>query len=229
MKFKAVIFDLNGTLIDTFSQSEYESVLGEMATILKAPHDEFIKSWFDTFRERITGTLDAPPGIVKYICDKLNIGATEGEIKRATKVRLDYTINNMIPRPGSIELITSLKSVGYKIGLISDCSIETPKIWPDTVFAPLFDVTIFSCVVGIKKPNPLIYLKAIEQLGVVPQECLYIGDGESQELTGALRVGMNPVLLRMSDKTTDKYFLEREECWNGPVIESFEEVWHLLE
>ena len=228
MKYKAVIFDLFGTIINTFSQAEYEEVLIDMASILHAPAREFSQLWFDSFKERMTGELDTPRGSIEYICKKLKLDVTEEEIEHASLVRLDFSARNMTPRPCAIDIITRLKSGGYKTGLISDCSQEIPKAWSQTAFAPLFDVTVFSCLAGMKKPDPRIYLMATEKLGVAPQECMYIGDGSSQELTGALQVGMSPVLIRVSGETVDSHFVDREEGWNGPVIESLEEIPELL-
>ena len=91
----------------------------------------------------------------------------------------------MKPRTGSLEVLASLKSKEYKIGLISDCTAETPLAWQNTPFAPFFDATVFSCRAGIKKPDPRIYEMATTRLGVGPQYCLYIGDGSSRELSGA--------------------------------------------
>jgi putative hydrolase of the HAD superfamily len=228
MRYKAVIFDLFGTIIDTFSQAEYEEVLSEMADILNAPASKFSQLWFDSFKERMTGDLDTPRGSIEYILRKLNLEVTEEEIEHASQVRLDFSARNMTPRTGAIEIITRLKSSGYKTGLISDCSQEIPKAWPQTAFAPLFDVTVFSCLVGMKKPDPRIYLMAAKKLGVTPQECVYIGDGSSQELTGALKVGMSPVLISVPNDTVDSHFIDREEGWNGPVIESLEEIPNFL-
>ena len=57
---------------------------------------------------------------------------------------------------------------------------------------------------------------------------MYIGDGDSNELTGALQVGMYPVMIRVPDETVDTYFVHREEKWEGPVIKSLWEVLDLL-
>lgn len=227
MKYEAVIFDLFGTLIDNFSRQEYESVLMEMASTLAVPYDEFTLLWFDTFHQRITGALPTPESNIEYICQKLGIQVNDTQIKLAGRVRLDYTVRSFKPRPGSVEVLAHLKSEGYKTGLISDCSSEIPKVWANTPLAPLFDVAVFSCLAGIKKPNPRIYQKATEQLGVEPQTCLYVGDGSSQELTGASQVGMNPVLIRVPDESVDAHFIDREE-WDGPVISSLAEILTLL-
>jgi putative hydrolase of the HAD superfamily len=227
-KYKAIIFDLFGTLIDNFSRPEYESVLAEVASILAAPPDEFTRLWLDTFPLRNTGVIPTPRANMEYLCQKLGLQATENQIEQAIRVRLDLTVRTMKPRPSSVEVLTQLKSEGYKTGLISDCSGETPMVWGNTPLAPLFDVTVFSCQAGMKKPDPRIYLMATDQLGVEPKNCLYIGDGSSQELTGAAQVGMHPVLIRVPDESVDDHFVDREENWNGPTISSLQEVLNLL-
>ena len=228
MKYSAIIFDLFGTLIENFSRSEYEEVLKEIASTLDAPHDEFVQLWLDTFQQRTTGVLPTPRANTEYLCQKLGLNATDTQNEHAVQVRLDLTVRAMKPRPGSVEVIAQLKKENYKIGLISDCSGEAPMAWQGTPFAPLFDVTVFSCQAGIKKPDPRIYYMATEKLGIEPHDCLYIGDGSSQELTGAAQVGMHPVLLRVPDEPVDAYFVSREEDWEGPVISSLQEVLYLV-
>ena len=44
------------------------------------------------------------------------------------------------------------------------------------------------------KPEPEIYLRTAEALGVEPADCFFVGDGANDELAGAERVGMTPVL-----------------------------------
>ncbi|MFC1976838.1 HAD family hydrolase [Chloroflexota bacterium] len=223
MKYAAVIFDLFGTLIDNMSLSEHRTVLTRMAHVLSAPPDDFAQLWFGTFNERSTGIFQSPDDNVEYICRTLGVSVNETQVKLAARIRFDYTVQSMVPRPDAIETLSHLKFEGYKTGLVSDCSAEVPAIWQDTPFAPLFDVTIFSCMVGLKKPDPQIYQLATNQLEVKPQECLYIGDGSSKELSGATQVGMNPILIRTLDDPADAHQIEAEE-WDGPVISSLKEV-----
>jgi putative hydrolase of the HAD superfamily len=226
-KYKAVIFDLFGTLVENFSRGEYEKTLTEMATALGAPPDEFIRLWADTFDLRATGVFHSAEACVEHICQELRVPVTEAQVKQTGRIRLDYTSRNYRPRPGSVEVLTCLKSNGYKTALISDCTAETPLVWQKTPFAPLFNVTVFSCRAGVKKPDPRIYRLATDQLGVKPQDCLYIGDGSSKELTGALQVGMHPVLIRDPNGSVDAHFIDRED-WDGTIITSLQEVLNLV-
>jgi len=229
MKYKAVIFDLFGTLVDNFTSSEYSKVLVDMSAALNAPADNFAKWWRDSFYLRTNGSHKTHQESIRYICRELGIAVTETQVERAAAIRLDYTIRTLVPRADAVPVIKKLKAMGFKVGLISDCSPETPTAWPQTPLNGIFDVTIFSCVVDVKKPDPRIYLMATEKLGVKPQDCLYIGDGSSHELTGALEVGMHPVLIRDPGENVDTHFIDREENWQGPAITSLQEVLNLVE
>ena len=228
MKYRAIIFDLFGTLIDNFSRREYEAVFGEMAEILSVPPQEFLHAWAESFEQRVTGVYQTTSDAIMTLSRKLNPGITDAQIKQAARIRLDYIKRSIIPRDGATEVLGQLRAEGYRTGLISDCTCEVTNVWESTTLAPLFDVTVFSCVARIRKPDPRIYRIATDELSVEPQKCLYIGDGSSHELTGAAQVGMHPVLIRVPDESADTHLLEREENWNGPVIASLREVLRLL-
>ena len=67
--------------------------------------------------------------------------------------------------------------------------------WDRCPIASLFDSTIFSCSAGCMKPEPQIYQLSMRQLGVSPDQCVFVGDGGSDELRGARDVGMTAVMI----------------------------------
>ncbi len=131
-----------------------------------------------------------------------------------------------------METLTLLKAASYKIGLISNCSAEVPLLWQDTPFASLVDFHIFSCKVGLRKPDPRIYRLACELLAVEPHSCLYVGDGDQGELAGASQAGMQAVLLRVpypEDTYGLAYDHQEAEEWQGPAISALKDVLALVE
>ena len=228
MKYTAIIFDLFGTLVDNFSVREYFSVLDRMAHILGVPAKEFRQVWRDAFNERSTGALGHDGNNYRVLCEKLGVTPGDEQIAEAHRVRLDFTIKSLQPRPDTIATLETVRQRGLKTALVSDCTEEVPAIWQETPFAPLFDVTVFSCVAGFKKPDPRIYRLATDGLGVRPEECLYVGDGSSTELTGARKVGMHPVLIIDPGETVDTHYIQREENWDGPRISYLREVLDLI-
>lgn len=230
MKYAAVIFYLFGTLIDKFSLREGTKVLEQIASVLSVSSDDFIQLYFSTYNEGALGVFNNTEAKFEYICQKIGVRPKYTQTKLAAQIHLDYTRRSITPRPDSTEVLSHLKSSGYKTGLISDCSDVVAKVWQNTPFTSLIDVAVFSCLVGFTKPDSRIYQVVAEQLKVEPQSCLYIGDGGSQELTGAAQVGMHPVLIRVPDEDiTDMYRLDAErESWDGPAISSLKEVLTLI-
>jgi putative hydrolase of the HAD superfamily len=231
MKYQAVIFDLFGTLVNIFSRPAYEKTLNEMLAILKAPREEFIKLWYRTASGRAVGGFRTLEDNLEYISRELQIAPLKSQVRRACKARMDFVARSLQPKPGAIETLVELKSSGYKIGLVSNCSTEPPVLWPDTPFAPFFDATIFSCTCGLQKPDPRIYRMAVEKLSVKAQDCLYIGDGDSNELTGAVQAGRHPVRIRDPAEAVQNVIRNgyQGESWDGQVISSLSEVLRLLE
>jgi putative hydrolase of the HAD superfamily len=230
MKYKAVIFDLFGTLVDSYSLLEYTSALRETSSLLKLPHNDFAKLWSDTAERRTLGTFKTLEENLEYICRELNVPINKFDIKLAKMVRYDFVALSLTPRRYAIEVLSQIKTDGYKIGLVSNCGSETPLIWPTTAFAPFFDVTVFSSIAGMQKPDPRIYRIAFEKLSVLPEDCLFIGDGDNHELTGAAAVGLHPVLIK-DDKAPDDPSVRTEpeiDNYPCPVITALPEVLDVL-
>jgi putative hydrolase of the HAD superfamily len=226
---KAVIFDFFGTLVPCLSLSEHKAVLSKMADLVGAPRAAFVQKWFDTVVPRMTGEYSSVRANIEAICATLSVPLDAANCELAVKERYAYARAHIIPRATAIETLRELRERGLRIGLISDCSSELPELWQETEFAPLFDVTIFSSVVKIKKPNAEIYRIAADRLGVACADCLYVGDGGSNELSGARAVGMNPVLLDDEEEqgNADTHRIDGQS-WNGVRIADVREVLSLI-
>ena len=227
MKYQAVIFDLFGTLVPNLALVENESTLRRMASVLSVSPDDFARLWTDTYDARMNGVFHGYQATIEYICQQIGGTLADSQIELAAQIRFDVTKREITsPRADAIEVLSYLKSKGYKTGLISNCSADAIAVWKDAPLAPFIDVVVFSCSVGLMKPDPRIYQLAVEQLVVKPENCLYIADGIGQELKGASQVGMHPVLIRVHDEDSDDPY--REE-WHGPTISSLKDVLTLVE
>jgi len=227
MKYKAVIFDLYGTLVNNIPRSENEKFFAEVGSVFKAPGEDIYRLWSDIWEHRAGGFFKSTEETFKFICEKLGISVPNAKVKYAAQLNHDFLERMVIPRPYAVEVLTHLKSESIKTGIITDCSAGTVKYWKKVPFSHLIDVPVFSCQVKLLKPDPGIYLLSAERLGVVPHNCLYIGDGGSQELTGAAEVGMHPVLIRQPDEDVSEINYERED-WDGHVISTLLEVLELV-
>lgn len=228
MRYKAVIFDLFGTLVSYFHWQEYENILEEMAASLSISGNVFQKLWNDTAEERARGIFSTIESNILHICEALRIKPNPAQIEAATKVRIEFTQRALAPRVDAVETLSRLKESGRKIGLISDCSCEVPLLWDRTPFSGLIDEAVFSCEVLLTKPDPQIYLLTCHRLGILPEDCLYVGDGGSYELSGAAKVGMFPVLIRVPYEDIYNGYRIEGDGWKGQTISALNEVLGLV-
>lgn len=78
----------------------------------------------------------------------------------------------------------------YKLGVISN-NFGNTRGWCDEYnLTSLFEVIIDSTVFGKIKPDPSIFQAALSELGVNPEEAIYVGDSYTADMVGAKRVGM---------------------------------------
>jgi putative hydrolase of the HAD superfamily len=217
----AVIFDLFGTLVPEFPRSDFYATNERMAVILGADPPAFRAEWDRTGMDRQKGAFeDGVAGNVRAICASLEMPAPSAtEIEAALAPRAALYRRWFHPRVGAVEVLTELRARGMPTALISMCAPDTPAMWHASPLGGLVDVEVFSCEVGLRKPDAAIYRYATERLGVDPAACLYCGDGAYGELTGASAVGMRAYLIRPPDlNVADLLTPEPEEDWQGPVV-----------
>ena len=220
MNYRAIIFDLFGTLVGDFMAAGRSH--DELAAILGVPYEPFMKRWREITPRRTLGEFQTVEASIEHVCGALGVAVNAEQIAKAVEFRLEYTRRALVPKPDAVTTLAQLKQTGFKVGLLSNCSIEIPILWPETEFANLFDSTIFSSRERIKKPAREIYHLACERLGVAPEECLYVADGENYELAAAAEVGIQPVLIKTSESQSD---VRREaQQWRGATVSSLHEV-----
>jgi putative hydrolase of the HAD superfamily len=221
---KAVIFDLFGTLIDNFIRIEYQENLHQMARLLQLEPEAFDQAWKDIYQERLLGYCRSPRGCVAKICRQFNVSPPAEAVEQACQLRVDYVRKSVVPRPDTLATLTELRKMGLKIGLLSDCSSEIPEIWPETSLAPFFDTTTFSCNEAAKKPMPKLYFDTAARLNVDVTDCLFVGDGGSLELTGAQRVGMQPIRIQTENERSGRAIQLDPDPWVGTTIFQLREL-----
>jgi putative hydrolase of the HAD superfamily len=223
MKFQAVIFDLFGTLVDDFATSVGQTYT-ELAEALEVPYDQFMPLWRQTSEMRTAGVFQTVEASIEHVCDIIGVRVGPEQIAKAVEIRLQQTRRALEPRPDATTALARLKTEAYKTGLLSNCSIEIPILWPETAFADLIDSAIFSSRERLKKPDPRIFHLACERLGVIPERCLYIADGENHELAAAAKVGLHSVLIRNPSRDNRNELLREAREWQGRAITALPEV-----
>jgi HAD superfamily hydrolase (TIGR01549 family) len=111
---------------------------------------------------------------------------------------------------GVPETIIKLKEKGYILGIITDTALPIYKKlnWFDQKgFGGLWDVFISSKEMGMRKPEPDMYEKAIRQVGICPSESVFVGHKIS-ELDGAHSVGMKTVAFNFDIGASADFYID---------------------
>jgi putative hydrolase of the HAD superfamily len=218
---RAVIFDLWETLVD-WDRDESQAFRERVASRIGVTLERFDELWYDAdaFLARESGPLAAG---IEAVC--LAAGC-EAPVDELVAWRLELTRRTLVPRDGVCATLASLRERGLKVGLISNCSEDVAMVWADSDLAPLVDTAVFSATAGCVKPDARIYELACAELAVAPRECLFVGDGANDELEGARRAGMTPVLVQRPGREP---VWDGLRGWNGLRITSIPQVLELVE
>lgn len=187
--YRAVIFDLFGTLVEDVQLSVHE----RMAGLLGLTVERFLEHWSPGYEARGSGKRTFEECLIE-MCSALNLSLDHSLVREIAMVRVDELAKHLqLVKPGALSLLDTLTKEGTPRALISNASVEVHFGWSDSPIAAWFPNPIFSCDVGLMKPDPAIYRIACEQLRCAPEDCVFIGDGGDQELIGAAALGMTAV------------------------------------
>jgi putative hydrolase of the HAD superfamily len=229
MKFSTVIFDLFGTVVDDFATASAGSNYAEFPAALGLPYEPFMQHWRQITPRRSLGEFQTVEASIQYICNVVGASITAEQMSRAVETRLQLTRRALTPRPDALSTLAQLRKDGFKIGLLSNCTIEIPMVWPETEFARLFHSAVFSSHERIKKPDPRIYQIICERLDATPEDCLYVADGENYELKAAGDFGMKPALIRPNSQKLQGELRQEAREWQGVTISTLSEVLQLID
>jgi putative hydrolase of the HAD superfamily len=189
----AVVFDLFGTLVPNFGLARFWSCMDRVADVLGAPREGFRAEWRACFPERMDGRLPDGEEMFVPLLRNLGVGTDRAALAEANRLRRDFLATELVPKDTAPECLAELQRRGYRLALATDCSSETPALLDRTPLGAFFEVRAVSAHLGVTKPHPAVYEHVLEGLGVTGDRCVYVGDGNSEELPGARRHGMTTV------------------------------------
>ena len=177
-RWKACIFDLDGTLCDSVESIAVSAnrALGALGMKEASLEDYriFVGDGVDMLVRRLLRFAGQPEEVY---------------FEKLKSLYMEYfeegCIYRVEPYPGIRELLEELKRQGRKIGVLSNKPHENTKKVLDQVFGPGYFDCIQGCMEGIpRKPDPAGALLMARALGAEPEECLYIGDTGTDMKTG---------------------------------------------
>ncbi|MFC7546796.1 HAD family hydrolase [Plantactinospora sp. GCM10030261] len=215
---RPVIFDLYHTLVPG-ADDERDRVVAEMAVIVGVDPTTFVDAYHASWRERLV-RWDVV-GTVRVLARRVGGDPTDEQVTRAAALRRTLARRLLeAVSPATLGALDALRGDGHPLALVSNATSETSAAWPGTALARRFDAAVFSCDVGLAKPDPVIYRLAAERLGADPARCVFVGDGADGELAGAAAAGMTVV------RTTEH--ADSDPAWVGPECAALGDLHVLL-
>ena len=185
---KAVLFDLDGTLLDRdasverFINSQYERLNESVGHILK-------EKYVSRFIELDCRGYVWKDKVYQQMVAEFNITGLTWE-----QLLQDY-VNHFkeycVPFPNLHKMLTTLANQSIVLGIISN---GKEQFQMDNIMAlgieNYFETILISEKEGIKKPDPRIFKKALEQLNISANECIFVGDHPENDVKASQDVGM---------------------------------------
>jgi putative hydrolase of the HAD superfamily len=198
-----------------------------MARLLGCEPEPWLDLMSRTFYLRASGRLGNPIDVLHGLARILGARPSQRTVRSVRAERVAAVAADGPLRADAVAVLTGLRRRGLRTAVVSDCWYELPELLPALPVSPLLDARVFSVRVGRCKPHPSMFLAACDRLGVAPAECLYVGDGGSQELSGATGVGMSAVRLAAPDLAGHLTF-RPDHDFRGPSVTTLSGLLPLL-
>ena len=190
---RGVVFDLFHTLTGLESEWSDLPVTSAVLGIDRRAWDEALTA---NSHWRLIGEQRDPFQILRRFAHQVDPSLPDDLIRKAVEIRIERFRHSLQRIPvANVEAIRTLKRMGIKVGLVSNADAMEIAAWPVCPCAGLFDAELFSCEVGIAKPDPAIFRRCLDMLGLQAGECVFVGDGGSNELVGAKEAGLKTVFV----------------------------------
>jgi putative hydrolase of the HAD superfamily len=107
------------------------------------------------------------------------------------------------PFPDTRPTLESLRAKGLRLAVVSNWSTHLLGILEHHDLVTPFEAILASCDVGHEKPDPRIFHRALERIGVRPEEALHVGDSAHADVAGARGAGLGALLLDRHGRAED--------------------------
>lgn len=209
MPIKAVLFDLDNTLIDFIKMKKEacRSAVKAMRKVgLKVDEKTCLEKLMDTYYKLGLESDVAITTFLRELTGKVDENILQSGIKGYLKAKPNF----LKPYPYVLETLEILKSQGLKLGIVTDApkekAIQRLNAMNITKF---FDIIVTYTESRVKKPDLLPFKLAIKKLDLNPEEILFVGDSFRRDIEPARKLGMNTLLVKKYEdlKKIRNYFV----------------------
>lgn len=195
MKYKGIIFDLDGTLVNSL-----EDISDAMNTVLT--NLNYPTHTYDTYQYFIGSGLR---NLVSKALPSSNNDEEQIEICFDCMIAEYREVCTLKTKPynGIVELLDNLTSQNIKLAVFSNKADELTKKIAAEIFPDYFDAAIGLSTEALKKPNPFEAVEISKNWNLKPEEILFVGDSDIDMQT-AINANMFPVGVSWGYRTKDE-------------------------
>ena len=201
---KAVLFDLDNTLID-FSKMKRLSCGAAIDSMIGAglniKHDDGLKLIYELYGKHGMEEKRIFQKLLIKLNKKIDYKILAAGIVAYRRVRTGL----LEPYPNVESVLLKLKSKGLKLAIVTDA--PRLKAWirlESMKLSNYFDVVVTFEDTKQHKPSKLPFKAALKQLGLKPEQCLMVGDWPERDIKGAKAVGMRTCFARYGNSRAKK-------------------------
>jgi len=199
-RFDAVILDLNGTLAEGFDR--FGSEHDYMATYLRLGGAQLsanaLRHLLDRLMAELLARYDAGPADPFPQLSTLLTALAElpsAELRLLEELVAEHEMGTI--SAARVELVGRLGQT-HRLGMISDLWAPSGRYreYLGTLgLTRIFGSVVFSCEQGAVKPSPRLFQRSLAELGVTPQQAVFVGDQEKRDVIGAANCGIATILI----------------------------------
>ena len=195
MKFKGIIFDLDGTLVDSL-----HDISDAMNTVLESLN--YPTHTYDTYQYFIGSGLR---NLVSKALPSTHNSDDQIEICFECMINEYREICTLKTKPyeGILELLENLTSKNIKMAVFSNKADELTKKIASEIFPNYFDTAVGLSTEELKKPNPFEAVEISKNWNLKPEEILFVGDSDIDMQT-AVNANMFPVGVSWGYRTEEE-------------------------
>jgi len=205
---EAVVFDYGGVLCHPPATAEID----KLAAMFGLPRDKFWRMYGRLRGPYDRGVIDARE-YWRTMAQCAGVLLSEAQLASLEVIDLAMWSGY---NESMLALAAQLKEAGIKTGILSNMLTGMlEKLRAEVDWLPLFDVQVYSCDLGLAKPDEAIYARVIEELGVAPSRTLFVDD-LAANVDGARRAGLQALIFESESQLRDCL----AELLPSPVITS---------
>ena len=197
-----MLFDWGDTLME-FAYAPELVAAGHRAGLAAIGRDG-LPELTEHFREEYEPLFWAPgtieeieyPQLVRRLLGDFGIGVDDDELGRFLEAEHDAWEPARRLAANTHPLLEALRERGLKLGLVANAFDPGWLLHRDLEhmgLAQRLDFSVFSSEVGMRKPHPAIFERALEVLDVAPENALFVGDRLFEDIRGSAELGMTTV------------------------------------